>query len=92
MKNLGIKSKVLSLEPNTLNDVWENIKTIATNLNKLKLADQMIARFHEKILDIRKNNPSKIKNIACIEWIEPLMFSGNWVPEIVEICGGRDLF
>jgi iron complex transport system substrate-binding protein len=29
--------------------------------------------------------------IACIEWIDPLMCAGNWVPELVELAGGRDV-
>jgi iron complex transport system substrate-binding protein len=29
--------------------------------------------------------------VACIEWIEPLMISGNWVPEMVEIAGGKNI-
>jgi iron complex transport system substrate-binding protein len=30
-------------------------------------------------------------SIACLEWIDPLMSAGNWVPELVEIAGGRNL-
>ena len=30
--------------------------------------------------------------VACIEWFEPLMAAGNWMPELVEIAGGRNLF
>jgi iron complex transport system substrate-binding protein len=30
--------------------------------------------------------------IATIEWIDPLMAGGNWMPELVEIAGGRNLF
>ncbi|GAG36892.1 unnamed protein product, partial [marine sediment metagenome] len=30
--------------------------------------------------------------IACIEWIDPLMTAGNWVPELVDIAGGQNLF
>ena len=33
-----------------------------------------------------------IPTIACVEWINPLMFAGNWVPEMVKIAGGKDLF
>lgn len=29
---------------------------------------------------------------ACIEWVEPLMASGNWVPELIEMANGRNLF
>jgi iron complex transport system substrate-binding protein len=30
--------------------------------------------------------------VACVEWIDPLMAAGNWVPELVELAGGRNLF
>jgi iron complex transport system substrate-binding protein len=30
--------------------------------------------------------------VACIEWIDPLMAAGNWVPEVVELAGGTNLF
>jgi iron complex transport system substrate-binding protein len=31
-------------------------------------------------------------SVVCIEWIEPLMAAGNWVPELVELAGGLNLF
>ena len=31
-------------------------------------------------------------HIACIEWIDPLMAAGNWIPELVEMAGGLNLF
>jgi iron complex transport system substrate-binding protein len=30
--------------------------------------------------------------VACIEWIDPLMAAGNWVPELVALAGGINLF
>jgi len=30
--------------------------------------------------------------VACVEWIEPLMAAGNWMPELVEMAGGVNLF
>jgi iron complex transport system substrate-binding protein len=30
--------------------------------------------------------------VACIEWIDPLMAAGNWVPELVEAAGGVNQF
>lgn len=38
----------------------------------------------------RPKRPSR-PSIACLEWIDPLMSCGNWVPELVEIAGGRNL-
>jgi iron complex transport system substrate-binding protein len=28
--------------------------------------------------------------VAIIEWIDPLILAGNWVPEMVQLAGGRD--
>ena len=28
--------------------------------------------------------------VACIEWLDPLIIAGHWVPELVQIAGGRD--
>src|ERR1700744_530981 len=33
----------------------------------------------------------KRRSVACIEWLDPLMVAGNWVPEMVDLAGGRDL-
>ncbi len=30
--------------------------------------------------------------VATIEWLSPLMAAGNWMPELVEMAGGVDLF
>ena len=30
-------------------------------------------------------------SLACLEWIDPLMSAGNWVPELAELAGGRNL-
>ena len=30
--------------------------------------------------------------IACIEWLDPLMAAGNWIPELVDAAGGANLF
>ena len=31
-------------------------------------------------------------SVACIEWIDPLMAAGNWMPELVDMAGGRNTF
>ena len=38
------------------------------------------------------SSKQKIKpTVACIEWIDPLMVAGNWIPEMVEIAGGKNI-
>ena len=89
--NLGINPLIISLEPKDLNDVISDIKYIGSKLNKDEAANEMINFFNDEIIRLRKRKVKK-NTVACIEWIDPLMFAGNWVPEIVEIVGGKDLF
>lgn len=90
-KNLGISPLVISLEPNNLNDVLMDIQSLGTKLNKTEAANNIVNIFNKEIDYLKKTNQNKI-TVACIEWIDPLMFAGNWVPEIVDIAGGNDLF
>jgi iron complex transport system substrate-binding protein len=46
-----------------------------------------LAEISEQALRIRAK-PS----VACVEWIDPLMSAGNWMPELVTLAGGRPLF
>ena len=38
--------------------------------------------------DVKSLN--KAASIACIEWFDPFMAGGNWVPELVEMLGDKD--
>lgn len=90
---LHINPKIISLEPKKLDDVWDDIRTIAAELNKNDVADEMIDSFLDTISNISNSRENTSgPTVACVEWIEPLMFAGNWVPEMVEIVGGINQF
>lgn len=40
----------------------------------------------------RANATASKPGVAAIEWLEPLMAAGNWVPELIEMAGGKNLF
>jgi iron complex transport system substrate-binding protein len=56
-------------------------------------ADALVARLQQELNGIRERAAAAAlrPSIACLEWIDPLMSCGNWVPELVEIAGGRNL-
>ena len=90
---LHINPKIISLEPKKLDDVWDDIRTVAAELNKNDVADKMIDSFLDTISNISNSRENTSgPTVACIEWVEPLMFAGNWVPEMVEIVGGINQF
>ncbi|WP_240534693.1 cobalamin-binding protein [Pedobacter aquae] len=90
---IGHQTQIISLEPKVLNDVFDDIRKIATATDTMLAAEALIEDLEER-KDIIKH---KLKffnekpKVACIEWLEPVMVSGNWIPELVEIAGGTSL-
>ena len=82
--------QVISLQPNLLQQVWTDIERVAKTLrvepqpvlDKLKSRLDAIAN---KVKDNRK------PTVVALEWTEPLMGGGNWIPELIKIAGGKPL-
>ena len=83
--------KIVSLEPMDLGDVFTDIRTVAAALGRPERAERLNAGLTARLDAIRERSSGLGARpvVACIEWIDPLMHAENWVPELVEIAGGR---
>ena len=94
LKNItGLSSRVISVEPNSVEDIFNDILTIAEILNVRKKGKELVELIKVKIdstekIVYQKSSPS----VAAIEWIDPLMAAGNWVPQLIKVAGGKNLF
>lgn len=90
----GERPRVVSLEPNALDDVWEDVRRIARALDVADRGEALIGRLQERIEAVTRASRARAERprVACIEWIEPLMAAGNWMPELVDRAGGVNLF
>jgi iron complex transport system substrate-binding protein len=87
---LDKQSVIISLQPDSLEAIFDNIREVAAALEVSGRGHQLIEDLQERI-DIIRHKLKFMENkpaVACIEWIEPMMVSGNWVPELVSIAGG----
>ena len=89
----GSAPRLVSLSPNTLGDVWVSFSHVADALGVpergLALATELANRITEVAERAQRLRPRP--RVACIEWLEPLMVAGNWVPELVTLAGGTNL-
>lgn len=86
--------KIVSLEPNCLEDIWSDIDRVATSLGAKQKGIDLVNAYKKRMREIHEA-ASKIETrptVACIEWIEPLMAAGNWMPELIEMVGGVNLY
>jgi iron complex transport system substrate-binding protein len=90
----GAEPRIVSLEPNALADVWTDIQNVAEALGAPDRGERLVAELQARMNAIEaKAGPSAHRpSVACIEWIDPLMAAGNWMPELVAMAGGVNIF
>lgn len=89
---LGKEMSLVSVSPTDLSGVLDSIQTIADSLDVKNKGKQLIQNMRSDFDSIQnKARKGTVRNICCIEWLEPMMAAGNWMPELVEIAGGREL-
>jgi iron complex transport system substrate-binding protein len=83
-------AQIISLQPESLDGIFDNIREVAGALNAVDAGHELLEELQERVDIIRHKLRfiEKKPTIACIEWLNPLMTSGNWVPELVTIAGG----
>ncbi len=88
----GMRSKpaIVSLQPNSLADIWADIRRVARALEIPDRGDSLIEELISRIGSPLSGTGSP--RVACIEWIEPLMAAGNWTPELIQLAGGTSAF
>jgi len=84
------RPKIVSLAPNALADVWTSIRQVAEALHAPERGEAFVAQLRQRMAAIadRASALAERPTVVCIEWIEPLMAAGNWMPELVEMAGG----
>lgn len=89
----GARPQIVSLAPNALADVFADIARVATALGRTAQGEALIADLKRRMASIAERAASLASRprVACIEWIEPLMAAGNWMPELVAMAGGENL-
>ena len=93
---LASRPVVVSLQPFSLAEVWEDIRRVARSLEIEARGEQVVAQFQERmrsIADITHGTRAVAPRprLACIEWIEPLMPTANWMPELIEMAGAENV-
>jgi iron complex transport system substrate-binding protein len=91
---LGAQPKIVSLAPYALADVLNDMQRVADGLDAPERGSELVSRLRERMaaIEARAKTASTRPRIAIIEWIEPLMAAGNWMPELVAMAGGTNLF
>jgi len=92
MESAGCKAEVLSLNPKQLADILGDIRRIGKATSMTAEAGALVGELSERIERLRDavGHDRERPRVLCLEWLDPPMPGGHWVPEMVNLAGGDD--
>ena len=93
VRQAGVNTQVIALSPTTLADLMRDILAVGRATDRLPKAREVVARLRARIDSVacRVQALPDRPRVAVIEWLDPPMAAGNWVPEMVRLAGGKDV-
>jgi iron complex transport system substrate-binding protein len=98
LSRMAFAPQVLSLQPQTLAGVWDDIRKIGEATRRLPEADRLATNLARRVAQIEASVKAIVApaasrpRVACLEWLDPFYVGGHWIPEMVTCGGGVDLF
>ncbi len=86
--------RVVSLEPNTIADIFSNILTVGQLTDTEAQARKVVADLEVRlkaVSSVSSKLPGRPRTLM-LEWLEPAFAPGHWVPEQVAMAGGDHAF
>jgi iron complex transport system substrate-binding protein len=92
LKLLTKEPQVLWLTPQSLAEIFGNLRELGQATDRVATAEAMIDRGQARLEQVRQltANVEHRPRVFCMEWLDPIYASGHWLPEMVEVAGGVD--
>ena len=92
----GRSPRVLTLSPQSLDDLFVDMLRVGEAIGRQDEAEAAVAGLRHRCETVRTTAAAAVQaagrkpRVAIIEWLDPPMAAGNWVPEMVQLAGGDD--
>ena len=86
------RPRVLSLDPSTLGDVLADVERLAGAVGAPDAGTALVRDAERRLDRIRAAVSGEPRpRVLALEWLAPPFVGGHWVPEMIEVAGGRDV-
>jgi iron complex transport system substrate-binding protein len=92
LSELGCTSQVLSLDPNTIEEILDCILAVGRATRTEEAAGELVGRLRRRIEEVR-TKALRLPSVGtlCLEWSDPPFAAGHWIPGMVEMSAGVSL-
>ena len=84
---------LIDLRPERLEHLFSDIHSVAIALHAMDRGHEVAIGLRTGFESLRQKGVQQRRHprVVCLEWLEPMMVAGNWVPELVEVAGGKNV-
>jgi iron complex transport system substrate-binding protein len=88
------RPEVLCLNPQDLVDVWRDILWVGEESCRGPQAEALLEQIGARLgaLEQQSEASADRPRVAFLEWLQPFYVGGHWVPEMIHLAGGKDVF
>jgi iron complex transport system substrate-binding protein len=92
-KLTGEDVEIVALEAKSLDGVFEDIRRVARALQVASQGAVLVGGLKSRASTIarRAELVARKPTVLCLEWLDPVMAAGNWIPELVSMAGGTSV-
>lgn len=86
--------KLVTISPDSLEDVFKSVVTIAKVFDQEERAYQHLENLKgriDTIIDQQRANQLKPRRVSLLEWVDPIYNCGHWIPDQIAAAGGIDM-
>ena len=89
----GNKPEIVSMSPIQFPDVWEDIRHVADVIGVGDHGAKLVKELKQRCVSVIEKAAvaTRKPKVLCLEWLDPLMAGGNWIPDMVGMSGGENV-
>jgi iron complex transport system substrate-binding protein len=90
LDHLGCQADVLSLDPYTLDEVFDTFLAVGARTGVPDRAEALVAGLRARLAAVAGAVADRPRpRVAVVEWVDPPFTAGHWVPDLVRAAGGE---
>ncbi len=92
-EGLRIQPDVFSTDPTSIREVLDDTIEVGKAVGREAETRRKVASLEERLARVEQTTSGLGRpSVGCIEWLDPPFSAGHWVPEMVRLAGGKELF
>src|SRR5262245_42911132 len=85
-------TQVVALNPQTYGDIFEDVRRVGQAAGCPAAAERLVAALKARVAAVGERTAklpaSQRPRVVGLEWLDPIMVAGNWMPEMIAMAGG----